>query len=117
MPPTVLAAVERVLGSSFDPSTCGADTNPVVTDFLTELMHDPDPMAAKAATLSEDPVARLGSVLGLVSFNATSSARRYDHYFLINDARGSTATLRRCARRGAASKRLLLGTSLTQMPV
>eukprot|EP00873_Tetraselmis_striata_P013283 jgi/Tetstr1/433547/TSEL_022815.t1 len=64
---TVLAAVERVLGVSFDPSTYGTDTNPVVTDFLAEVLHDPDPMAAE------------------------------------------------CARRGAASKRLLLATSATQM--
>eukprot|EP00873_Tetraselmis_striata_P029335 jgi/Tetstr1/449599/TSEL_036686.t1 len=44
---TILAAVERVLGVSFDPSTYGTDTNPVVTDFLAELLHDPDPMAAE----------------------------------------------------------------------
>eukprot|EP00873_Tetraselmis_striata_P022161 jgi/Tetstr1/442425/TSEL_030549.t1 len=62
---TVLAAVERVLGVSFDPSTYGTDTNPVVTDFLTELLHDPDPMAAEAATLSEDAVARARSMLHL----------------------------------------------------
>eukprot|EP00873_Tetraselmis_striata_P021825 jgi/Tetstr1/442089/TSEL_003172.t1 len=31
--------------------------------------------------------AQLGSVIGRGSFNATSSARRYDH--LLNDARGS----------------------------
>eukprot|EP00873_Tetraselmis_striata_P013523 jgi/Tetstr1/433787/TSEL_002413.t1 len=54
---TILAAVERVLGVSFDPSTYGTDTNPVVTDFLAELLHDPDPMAAEVATLSEDAVA------------------------------------------------------------
>eukprot|EP00873_Tetraselmis_striata_P009254 jgi/Tetstr1/429518/TSEL_019423.t1 len=142
---TVLVAVERVLGVSFDPSTYGTDTNPVVTDFLAELLHDPDPMAAEVATLSEDAVARarsrlhlptrskgagirrmaticdaasigcmnailprfltrnsgtntptpgffdpqLGSVLGRGSFNATSSARRYDHF--LNDARGSNS--------------------------
>eukprot|EP00873_Tetraselmis_striata_P034382 jgi/Tetstr1/454646/TSEL_041537.t1 len=40
---TVLAAVEQVLGVSFDPSTYGTYTNPVVTDFLAELLHDPDP--------------------------------------------------------------------------
>eukprot|EP00873_Tetraselmis_striata_P007676 jgi/Tetstr1/427940/TSEL_018015.t1 len=73
---TVLAEVERVLGVSFDPSTYGTDTNPVVTDFLAELLHDPNPMAAE-----------LGSVLGGGSFNATSSARRYDHF--LNDAHGS----------------------------
>eukprot|EP00873_Tetraselmis_striata_P006851 jgi/Tetstr1/427115/TSEL_017318.t1 len=138
---TILAAVERVLGVSFDPSTYGTDTNPVVTDFLAELLHDPDPMAAEVATLSEDAVARarsrlhlptrlkgagirrmatvrdaafigcmnailrfltrnsgtntptpgffdpqLGSVLGRGSFNATSSARQYDHF--LNDAHG-----------------------------
>eukprot|EP00873_Tetraselmis_striata_P005474 jgi/Tetstr1/425738/TSEL_016158.t1 len=122
---------------SFDPSTYGTDTNPVVTAFLE------DPMAAEVATLSEDAVARarsrlhlptrlkgagirhmatvrdaafigcmnailplfltwnsgtnaptpgffdpeLGSVLGRDSFNATSSARRYDHF--LNDAHGS----------------------------
>eukprot|EP00873_Tetraselmis_striata_P027464 jgi/Tetstr1/447728/TSEL_000305.t1 len=58
---TILAAVERVLGVSFDPSTYGTDTNPVVTDFLAELLHDPDPMAAEVATLSEDAVARARS--------------------------------------------------------
>eukprot|EP00873_Tetraselmis_striata_P045894 jgi/Tetstr1/466158/TSEL_010719.t1 len=62
---TILAAVERVLGVSFDPSTYGTDTNPVVTDFLAELLHDPDPMAAKVATLSEDAVARARSRLHL----------------------------------------------------
>eukprot|EP00873_Tetraselmis_striata_P021199 jgi/Tetstr1/441463/TSEL_029708.t1 len=58
---TVLAAVERVPGVSFDPSTYGTDTNPVVTDFQAELLHDPDPMAAKVATLSEDAVPRVRS--------------------------------------------------------
>eukprot|EP00873_Tetraselmis_striata_P034486 jgi/Tetstr1/454750/TSEL_041636.t1 len=58
---TILAAVERVLGVSFDPSTYRTDTNPVVTDFLAELLHDPDPMAAEVATLSEDAVARARS--------------------------------------------------------
>eukprot|EP00873_Tetraselmis_striata_P024390 jgi/Tetstr1/444654/TSEL_032502.t1 len=55
---TVLAAVERVLGVSFDPSMYGTDTNPVVTDFLSDLLHDPNPMAADVATLSEDAMAR-----------------------------------------------------------
>eukprot|EP00873_Tetraselmis_striata_P026025 jgi/Tetstr1/446289/TSEL_033833.t1 len=37
----VLTGVERVLGVSFDPSTYGTDsTDPVVTDFLAELLHD-----------------------------------------------------------------------------
>eukprot|EP00873_Tetraselmis_striata_P018988 jgi/Tetstr1/439252/TSEL_027694.t1 len=49
---TILAAVERLLGVSFDPSKYGTDTNTVVTDFLAELLHDPDPMAAEVATLS-----------------------------------------------------------------
>eukprot|EP00873_Tetraselmis_striata_P013997 jgi/Tetstr1/434261/TSEL_023368.t1 len=49
---TVLTAVERMLGVSFDPSMYGTDTNPVVTDFLAELLHDPDPTATEAATLS-----------------------------------------------------------------
>eukprot|EP00873_Tetraselmis_striata_P039930 jgi/Tetstr1/460194/TSEL_005509.t1 len=62
---TILAAVERLLGVSFDPSTYGTDTNPVVTDFLAELLHDPDPMAAEVATLSEDAVARARSRLHL----------------------------------------------------
>eukprot|EP00873_Tetraselmis_striata_P010295 jgi/Tetstr1/430559/TSEL_020357.t1 len=62
---TILAAVERVLGVSFDPSTYGTDTNPVVDDFLAELLHDPDPMAAEVATLSEDAVARARSRLHL----------------------------------------------------
>eukprot|EP00873_Tetraselmis_striata_P003206 jgi/Tetstr1/423470/TSEL_014151.t1 len=44
---TVHAAVERVLGVSFDPSTYGTDTNPVVPDLSAELLHDPDPMAAE----------------------------------------------------------------------
>eukprot|EP00873_Tetraselmis_striata_P026868 jgi/Tetstr1/447132/TSEL_034570.t1 len=61
----ILAAVERVLGVSFDPSTYGTDTNPVVTDFLAELLHDPDPMAEEMATLSEDAVARARSRLHL----------------------------------------------------
>eukprot|EP00873_Tetraselmis_striata_P045786 jgi/Tetstr1/466050/TSEL_010637.t1 len=47
----VLTAVERVLGVFFDPSTYGTDTNPVVTDFLAELLHDPDPMLAEALSL------------------------------------------------------------------
>eukprot|EP00873_Tetraselmis_striata_P011485 jgi/Tetstr1/431749/TSEL_002237.t1 len=54
---TVLTAVKRVLGVSFHPSTYGTDTNPVVTNFLAELLHGPDPMAAEATTLSEDAVA------------------------------------------------------------
>jgi len=62
---TILAAVERVPGVSFDPSTYGTDTNPVVTDFLAELLHDPDPMAAEVATLSEDALARARSRLHL----------------------------------------------------
>eukprot|EP00873_Tetraselmis_striata_P041767 jgi/Tetstr1/462031/TSEL_007102.t1 len=62
---TILAAVEPVLGVSFDPSTYGTDTNPVVTDFLAELLHDPDLMAAEVATLSEDAVARARSRLHL----------------------------------------------------
>eukprot|EP00873_Tetraselmis_striata_P040302 jgi/Tetstr1/460566/TSEL_000491.t1 len=62
---TVLAAVERVLGVAFDPSTYGTDTNPVVTDFMAELLHDPDPMVAEAATSSEDAVARARSRLYL----------------------------------------------------
>eukprot|EP00873_Tetraselmis_striata_P044538 jgi/Tetstr1/464802/TSEL_009541.t1 len=73
---TVLAAVERVLGVSFDHPTYGTDTNPVVTDFVVELLHDPDPMAAE-----------FGSVLGRGSFNATSSARRDDHF--LNYGHGS----------------------------
>eukprot|EP00873_Tetraselmis_striata_P008327 jgi/Tetstr1/428591/TSEL_018584.t1 len=141
---TVLAAVERVLGVSFDPSTYGTDTNPVVTDFLAELLHDPDPMhgsgggylergcGGQGAQHASPPIRlkgagirrmatvrdaafmgcmnailprfltrnsgtntptpgffdpQLGSVLGRGSFNATSSARRYDH--LLNDAHGS----------------------------
>eukprot|EP00873_Tetraselmis_striata_P044806 jgi/Tetstr1/465070/TSEL_009798.t1 len=142
---TVLTAVERVPGVSFDPSTYGTDTNPVVTDFLAELLHGPDPTAAEALTSSEEEVARarsklhlptwlkgvgirrmatvrdaafigcmndilprlltknadtntptlgffdpqLESVLGRGSVNATSSARRYDHF--LNDAHGSAS--------------------------
>eukprot|EP00873_Tetraselmis_striata_P041379 jgi/Tetstr1/461643/TSEL_006743.t1 len=117
---TILAAVERVLGVSFDPSTYGTDTNPVVTDFLAELLHDPDPMAAEGVGIRRMATVRdaafigcmnaihprfltkisgtntptpgffdpqLGSVLGRGSFNATSSARQYDHF--LNDAHGS----------------------------
>eukprot|EP00873_Tetraselmis_striata_P009598 jgi/Tetstr1/429862/TSEL_019727.t2 len=64
---TVLAAVERVLGVRFDPSTSGIDTNPVgwsPSNFLAEILHDPDPMAVEA-TLSEDAVARARSMLHL----------------------------------------------------
>eukprot|EP00873_Tetraselmis_striata_P019595 jgi/Tetstr1/439859/TSEL_028270.t1 len=142
---TVLAAVERVLGVSFDPSTYGTDTHQSGGHRFPggALLHYPDPMAAEVATLSEDAVARarsrlhlptrlkgvdirrmatvrdaafigcmnailprfttknsgtntptpgffdpqLGSVLGRGSFNATSSARRYDHF--LNNAHGS----------------------------
>eukprot|EP00873_Tetraselmis_striata_P016966 jgi/Tetstr1/437230/TSEL_025960.t1 len=73
---TILAAVERVLGVSFDPSTYGTDTNPVVTDFLAELLHDPDPMAAEVATLSEDAVARARSRLHLPTRLKGASIRR-----------------------------------------
>eukprot|EP00873_Tetraselmis_striata_P019711 jgi/Tetstr1/439975/TSEL_003041.t1 len=62
---TVLEAVERVLGVFFDPSTYRTDTNPVITDFMAALLHDPDPMAVEAATLSEDAVARARSRLHL----------------------------------------------------
>eukprot|EP00873_Tetraselmis_striata_P029642 jgi/Tetstr1/449906/TSEL_036961.t1 len=119
---TILAAVERVLGVFFDPSTYGTATNPVVTDFLAELLHDPDPMAAEGDGIRRMATVRdaafigcmnailpkfltrnsgtnytptrgffdypqLGSVLGRGSFNATSSARQYDHF--LNDAHGS----------------------------
>eukprot|EP00873_Tetraselmis_striata_P022212 jgi/Tetstr1/442476/TSEL_030576.t1 len=66
-----LAAVERVLGVSFDPSTYGNDTNPLVTDFLAELWHDPGPMAAE------------------LQRNFFRLPRRYDHF--LNDARGSAS--------------------------
>eukprot|EP00873_Tetraselmis_striata_P020418 jgi/Tetstr1/440682/TSEL_028990.t1 len=63
---TVMTAVERVLEVSFDRSTYCTDTNPVVPDFLAELLHDPDPMAAEAATLSEaDAVAKARNMLHL----------------------------------------------------
>eukprot|EP00873_Tetraselmis_striata_P012865 jgi/Tetstr1/433129/TSEL_022461.t1 len=61
----VLTAVERVLGVSFDPSTCSTDTNPVVTDFLAELFLDHDPTVAEVATVSEDAVAKARSMLHL----------------------------------------------------
>eukprot|EP00873_Tetraselmis_striata_P013642 jgi/Tetstr1/433906/TSEL_023086.t1 len=73
---TVLAAVERVLGVSFDPSTYGPDTNPVVTHFLEELLHDPDPMATEAATLSEDAMARARSMLHLPTRLKGAGSRR-----------------------------------------
>eukprot|EP00873_Tetraselmis_striata_P042044 jgi/Tetstr1/462308/TSEL_007326.t1 len=62
---TILAAVERVLGVSFDPSTYGTDTNPVVTDFLAELLHDPDPMAAE---MEREVEAASGSQKELTAF-------------------------------------------------
>eukprot|EP00873_Tetraselmis_striata_P034677 jgi/Tetstr1/454941/TSEL_041802.t1 len=62
---TVLTAVERVLGVSFDPSTYGTDTNAVVTDFQAGFLHDLDPTAAETATLSEDALARARSRLHL----------------------------------------------------
>eukprot|EP00873_Tetraselmis_striata_P033607 jgi/Tetstr1/453871/TSEL_040793.t1 len=72
----VLATVVRVLGVSFDPSTYGTDTNPVVTDFLAELLHKPDSMAAHAATLSEDAVAMARSRLNLPSRLKGAGIRR-----------------------------------------
>eukprot|EP00873_Tetraselmis_striata_P022113 jgi/Tetstr1/442377/TSEL_030503.t1 len=63
---TVLTAVERVLGVSFDLSTYGTNTDPeLVTDFLAELLHDPDPMVAEEATLSEGAAAMARSMLHL----------------------------------------------------
>eukprot|EP00873_Tetraselmis_striata_P043552 jgi/Tetstr1/463816/TSEL_008630.t1 len=73
---TVLAAVERVLEVSFHPSTYGTDTNPVVTDFLTELLHAPDSMAAEVATLSEDAVAIARSRLHLPTRLKCAGIRR-----------------------------------------
>eukprot|EP00873_Tetraselmis_striata_P039580 jgi/Tetstr1/459844/TSEL_005193.t1 len=40
-----------------DPSTYDKGTNPAVTDFVAELLGDPDPTAAEAATLSKDALA------------------------------------------------------------
>eukprot|EP00873_Tetraselmis_striata_P035486 jgi/Tetstr1/455750/TSEL_042549.t1 len=60
-----VTAVERVLGVSLDPSTSGNNTKPVVTKFLTELLHDHDPTPTEAATLSEDAWARARSRLHL----------------------------------------------------
>eukprot|EP00873_Tetraselmis_striata_P045051 jgi/Tetstr1/465315/TSEL_010011.t1 len=54
---TVLTLVERLPWASFDSSTYGTDINPVVTDFMAELLHNPDPTTAEAATLSEHAVA------------------------------------------------------------
>eukprot|EP00873_Tetraselmis_striata_P037109 jgi/Tetstr1/457373/TSEL_043975.t1 len=73
---TVLAAVERVLRVSFDSSTYGTDTNPVVTDFVAELLHDPDPMAAEVATLSEDAMAMARSRLHLPTRLKEAGIRR-----------------------------------------
>eukprot|EP00873_Tetraselmis_striata_P010839 jgi/Tetstr1/431103/TSEL_020819.t1 len=56
---TILAAVERVLGVSFDPSTYSTDTNPVVTDFLAELLHDPDPWQRSYAAEMREAWGRL----------------------------------------------------------
>eukprot|EP00873_Tetraselmis_striata_P033134 jgi/Tetstr1/453398/TSEL_040380.t1 len=99
---TILAAVERVLGVSFDPSTYGTDTNPVgagirrmatirdaafigcmnaiLPRFLTRNSGTNTPIPGFF-----DP--QLGSVLGRGIFNANSSARQYDHF--LNDAHGS----------------------------
>eukprot|EP00873_Tetraselmis_striata_P020153 jgi/Tetstr1/440417/TSEL_028751.t1 len=46
---TVLTVVERLLGVSFDPSTYGTDTNPVVTDFLEELYYADARMKGRGA--------------------------------------------------------------------
>eukprot|EP00873_Tetraselmis_striata_P022658 jgi/Tetstr1/442922/TSEL_030984.t1 len=73
---TVLMAVERVLGVYFAPSTYITDTNPVVTDFLAELLHDPDPTSAEAATLSEDAVAKARSMLHFPSRLKGTGIRR-----------------------------------------
>eukprot|EP00873_Tetraselmis_striata_P025596 jgi/Tetstr1/445860/TSEL_033500.t1 len=65
---TVLTVVERVLGESFDPSKYGTDTNPVVTNFLAELLHNhDDPTSAEAATLSEDATARAHNIMHLLT--------------------------------------------------
>eukprot|EP00873_Tetraselmis_striata_P022179 jgi/Tetstr1/442443/TSEL_030567.t1 len=64
---TVLAAVERVLGVSFTPSTYGTDTNPVVPDFLAELLHDPDPMAAEGAGIRRMANVRDAAFIGCMN--------------------------------------------------
>eukprot|EP00873_Tetraselmis_striata_P029379 jgi/Tetstr1/449643/TSEL_036711.t1 len=61
----LLSAKPSRRGFKRNPSTYGTDTNPVVTDFLAEPLHDPDPMVAEAATLSEDAVAKARSMLHL----------------------------------------------------
>eukprot|EP00873_Tetraselmis_striata_P025543 jgi/Tetstr1/445807/TSEL_033448.t1 len=85
----VLTAVERVLiRVSFDPSTYGTDTNPAVTDFLAELLHDPSPTAAKAATLSEDSVAKARIMRHLPTRLKGASVRRMPtpRSFAVRDA-------------------------------
>eukprot|EP00873_Tetraselmis_striata_P009206 jgi/Tetstr1/429470/TSEL_019378.t1 len=65
---TALTAAEWVLLVFFHPSTYRTDTNPVVTHFLAELLHDPDPTAAaEATTLREDAVAKARSMLNLLT--------------------------------------------------
>eukprot|EP00873_Tetraselmis_striata_P006649 jgi/Tetstr1/426913/TSEL_017126.t1 len=53
---TVLAAVKRVLGVSFDLSAYGTGANPMVTDFLAVPLHYLESTAAEAATFSEDAI-------------------------------------------------------------
>eukprot|EP00873_Tetraselmis_striata_P010142 jgi/Tetstr1/430406/TSEL_020216.t1 len=92
--------VDSGLRVSYDPSTNGTDTNPVVTDFLAELLHHPDPTAAKAATLTEDAVSRARNMLHLAtrlspylaeaaSTQLLPPATRYDHF--LSDARGAVS--------------------------
>eukprot|EP00873_Tetraselmis_striata_P041505 jgi/Tetstr1/461769/TSEL_006857.t1 len=76
----VLTAVEEVLGVSSDPSTYGTDTNPVVADFMAELLHDHGSRGGYFERGCSDHGA----------FNTTSSACcRYDHF--LNDAQGSAS--------------------------
>eukprot|EP00873_Tetraselmis_striata_P035421 jgi/Tetstr1/455685/TSEL_042493.t1 len=130
---TVFAAIEWVLAVSVDPSTYDTDTNPVATAFVADLLHSPDetdPMAAEPATLSEDAMAsansdnntpnpgffdsQLESVLGRGSFNATPSARPYDHF--LNDPRGSAGYAAVVSEAWGAFMRLLLPTSAMRTP-
>eukprot|EP00873_Tetraselmis_striata_P025529 jgi/Tetstr1/445793/TSEL_033439.t1 len=97
---TVLTAIERVSGAFLDPSTYGFGTTTVVADFLAEFLHDPDPINGSRGGYFDRGCSGHGaqhalaphsieSVLGRCSFNAASSARRYDHF--LNDARGSAS--------------------------
>eukprot|EP00873_Tetraselmis_striata_P000875 jgi/Tetstr1/421139/TSEL_012182.t1 len=72
------------------------------------------PMNKQPSTMGGFFDPQLGSVLGRGSFNATSSARRYDHYVL-NDAHGSGNYAAAMREAWGRLQGLLPATSATQM--